>query len=112
LLTGLGVENSFDGLSAQNLARKLLNPRSTRSRKFAEITALVPFSAATGFFSNYLPESPNVKLWLTGDHGARFRLIVGDPSAKFLRKGRIILAGRKGKGPASGLCCVGKAADF
>jgi len=45
------LENSFDGFSAQNLLCKSLNFRSAEPRKFAEITALVPFSTATGYFN-------------------------------------------------------------
>src|SRR5271165_3038162 len=50
-------------------------------------------------------------LWLSVDC-AHLRLIVGDSSAKGLRKTHIILGRRKGKSTPGGLCCVRKAANF
>jgi hypothetical protein len=37
----------------EKVLRKLLNVRSGRAIKFAEITALVPFSTATGVCTNH-----------------------------------------------------------
>jgi hypothetical protein len=46
------LKNSFQGISATKFVPKLLNVRSQKTLEFAEITALVPFSTATGFFAN------------------------------------------------------------
>jgi len=42
------LKNSFQGISTTKFACKLLNVRLPQTLKFAEITALVPFSTATG----------------------------------------------------------------
>jgi hypothetical protein len=42
------LKNSFQGISPTKFVRKLLNVRSPWALKFTEITALVPFSTATG----------------------------------------------------------------
>src|SRR3984893_15863193 len=42
------LKNSFRGISPTKFARKLLNVRSPQTLKSTEITALVPFSTATG----------------------------------------------------------------
>src|SRR5271157_5711219 len=42
------LKNSFQGISTVKFLRKLLNVRSPRTLKIAEITVLVPFSTATG----------------------------------------------------------------
>ena len=42
------MKNSFRGISPAEFARKLLNVRSPETLKFTEISALVPFSTATG----------------------------------------------------------------
>jgi hypothetical protein len=41
------LKNSFQGISPAKFVRKLLNVRSPQTRKFAEITGLVPFSTPT-----------------------------------------------------------------
>jgi hypothetical protein len=46
------LKNSFDLFSAQNLICKLLNFGSAGRRKVADITALVPFSTATGDYTH------------------------------------------------------------
>jgi hypothetical protein len=52
------LKNSFQGISRAKFVRKLLNIRSPQARKLAEITALVPFSSATGCYDNY----PHIQL--------------------------------------------------
>jgi hypothetical protein len=42
------LKNSFQGIPTSKFVRKLLNVRSPWTLKFVEITALVPFSTATG----------------------------------------------------------------
>jgi hypothetical protein len=42
------LKNSSQGISPTKFVRKLLNVRSPEALKFTEITALVPFSTATG----------------------------------------------------------------
>jgi len=49
------LKNSFRGISRTKFARKLLNLRLPYALKFTEITALVPFSTATGYFAKYRP---------------------------------------------------------
>jgi hypothetical protein len=41
------LKNSFQGISTTKFVCKLLNVRLPQTLKFAEITALVPFSTAT-----------------------------------------------------------------
>jgi hypothetical protein len=49
----VAVEKLFStDFSARNLACKLLNLGSAQAEKFAEITALVPFSTATPDFTH------------------------------------------------------------
>jgi hypothetical protein len=45
------LKNSFQGISPAKFVRKLLNVRSPKARKFAEITGLVPFSTPTGDYT-------------------------------------------------------------
>jgi hypothetical protein len=45
------LKNSFRGISRTKFARKLLNLRLPYALKFTEITALVPFSTATGVYT-------------------------------------------------------------
>jgi hypothetical protein len=45
------LKNSFQGISPAKFVRKLLNVRSPQAREFAEITGLVPFSTATGDYT-------------------------------------------------------------
>jgi hypothetical protein len=47
------LKNSFQGISTTKFVRRLLNIRSRQTLKFAEITALVPFSTATRFITNW-----------------------------------------------------------
>jgi len=47
------LKNSLELFPAQNFVCKLLNLRLARQLKFAEITALVPFSTGTPVFANY-----------------------------------------------------------
>jgi hypothetical protein len=44
------LKNSFQGILTAKFVRKLLIARSPQARKFAEITALVPFSTPTPHF--------------------------------------------------------------
>jgi hypothetical protein len=46
------LKNSFQGTSRTKFVRKLLNLRSPWALKSTEITALVPFSTATGDFTH------------------------------------------------------------
>jgi len=46
------LKNSFRGISRTKFARKSLNLRLPLALKFTEITALVPFSTATGFIAS------------------------------------------------------------
>jgi hypothetical protein len=46
------LKNSFQRFQLQKFVCKLLIVRLLRALKFAEITALVPFSTATGYFNN------------------------------------------------------------
>jgi hypothetical protein len=46
------LKNSFQGISTTKFVRKLLNVRSPWPLKFIEITALVPFSTATGDYTH------------------------------------------------------------
>jgi hypothetical protein len=46
------LKNSFQRFQLRKFVRKLLIVRLLRALKFAEITALVPFSTATGDFTN------------------------------------------------------------
>jgi len=46
------LKNSFQGISAAKLVRKLLIVRSPWTLKFTEITALIPFSTPTGDFTH------------------------------------------------------------
>jgi hypothetical protein len=46
------LKNSFRGISRAKFARKLLNLRLPYALKFTEITALVPFSTATGVLTS------------------------------------------------------------
>ncbi len=48
--SSVAVKNLFDLFAGQELDRKLLNIRSAQMLKFAEISALVPFSTATAVF--------------------------------------------------------------
>jgi len=48
------LKNSFRGISRTKFARKLLNLRLPQALKFTQITALVPFSTATGYYANSL----------------------------------------------------------
>jgi len=52
------LKNSFRGISRTKFARKLLNLRLPQALKFTEITALVPFSTATGNSDNFAGASP------------------------------------------------------
>jgi len=45
------LKNSFQGISTTKFVCKLLSVRSPKSRKFREITALVPFSTPTGDYT-------------------------------------------------------------
>jgi len=46
------LKNSFQRISLTKFVRKLLNVRSLEGLKFTEITALVPFSTATGDYTH------------------------------------------------------------
>jgi len=46
------LKNSFQEIPTTKFVRKLLNVRSRQMPDFAEITALVPFSTATGYYDN------------------------------------------------------------
>ncbi|MGO9677825.1 MAG: hypothetical protein ACLPW4_11290 [Candidatus Sulfotelmatobacter sp.] len=46
------MKNSFQGISPTKFVRKLLNVRSPQAPKFTGITALVPFSTATGHYTH------------------------------------------------------------
>jgi len=46
------LKNSFPSFQQSKFVRRLLNVRSPKAQKFAEITALVPFSTATPDFAN------------------------------------------------------------
>jgi len=43
----VGVEKLFQSVSTMKFVRNLLNVRSPQTLEFTQITALVPFSAAT-----------------------------------------------------------------
>jgi hypothetical protein len=47
------LKNSFSGNFNEKVVRNSLNFRWPQTLKFAEITALVPFSTATPVFVNY-----------------------------------------------------------
>jgi len=46
------LKNSFRGISRTKFARKLLNLRLPQALEFTQITALVPFSTATGDYTH------------------------------------------------------------
>ena len=46
------LKNSFQSVSTTNFVRKLLSLHSLEGLKFTEITALVPFSTATGDYTH------------------------------------------------------------
>jgi hypothetical protein len=56
------LKNSFRGISRTKFARKLLKLRLPQALKFTQITALVPFSTATGDSAHHLE-------WLGSDSG-------------------------------------------
>jgi hypothetical protein len=61
------LKNSFQEISPVKFVRKLLNIRSPQLWKFAEITALVPFSTPAGVYAHDM-ERP-YSGWVTGESG-------------------------------------------